>query len=377
MRIALIAPPWLPVPPPAYGGIEAVVDRLARGFRAAGHEVLLFTNGESTCPVPRAWILPRAASDRMGRSLEELQHVIAAYQAARDYDIVHDHTLAGPLLARSARRSPVVTTAHFPIRGQHHALYQALAGRVPIIAVSRSQLAPDVPVAGVIPHGLDLRDFPPGPGAGDYLLFLGRMDPDKGVEAAVLAARRLGVRLLVAAKMQQPWERAYYQDRVRPLLGGLIEYVGEPAADQRLALLQDARALVLPLRWAEPFGLVMVEALACGTPVVATAMGAAPEIVEHGVTGFLVEDDEALVGALDRVDEIDRAACRRAAVTRFSSERMVTAHLELYERLLTRQPLRIPIGTSARQTVRLPLDPALRTTVPLSVARSRGGRAWV
>ncbi len=362
MRIALIAPPWLPVPPPAYGGIEAVVDRLARGFDAAGHQVLLYATGDSTCPVPMDWTLPRAASERMGNSLEEIRHVIAAYRAADGFDIVHDHTLVGPMYARAADRPTVVTTAHFPITGEHHAFYRELAGRVSIIALSRSQLAPDVPVDGVIPHGLDLGEFPVGRGGGGYLLFLGRMDPSKGVEVAVQAARRIGARLVVAAKMRTPWERAYYEERVRPLLGDDIEFVGEPTAPERLALLQGARALVFPIRWAEPFGLVMVEALACGTPVVATAMGAAPEIVEDGVTGFLVDDQEALERALERVDELDRRSCRRAAEERFSADRMVAAHLALFERLLARGPIRIPVG------------PSPRAPIPVSAARSPVGR---
>ena len=365
MRIALIAPPWLPVPPPAYGGIEAVIDRLARGFDAAGHEVLLYTTGDSTCPVPRRWTLPRHASERAGRSLEELRHVIAAYGAVGAYDIVHDHTLVGPQYARALSRPPVVTTAHFPIGGEHHDLYRALAGRVPIIAVSWSQLVPDVPVSAVIPHGLELRDFPVGSGDGDYLLFLGRMDPSKGVEEAVRAARRIGARLLVAAKMHMPWERAYFEERVRPLLGADIEYLGEPTAPERLALLQGARALVFPIRWPEPFGLVMVEALACGTPVVVTAVGAAPEIIEDGITGFLADDEQGLDHALRRVGELDRGACRRAAEERFSAERMVAAHLAHFERLLARQPVRIPVA------------PGTRTQVPVSAARSPGDRPRV
>ena len=357
MRIAIIAPPWLPVPPPAYGGVEAVIDRLARGFHAAGHDVLLCTTGDSTCPVPRRWTLPQAVSERMGRTLEELRHVIGAYDAVQGCEIVHDHTLVGPMYARAMPGLPVVTTAHFPIAGEHHVLYRALAGRVPIIALSRGQLAPDVPVAAVIPHGLDLADFPVGAGDGGYLLFLGRMDPDKGVEAAIRAARRVGARLLVAAKMRMPWERAYYRERVRPLLGGTIEYVGEPTAGERLTLLQGAAALVFPIRWAEPFGLVMVEALACGTPVVATSLGAAPEIVEDGLTGFLVDGEDALDRALERVDELDRRACRHAAEWRFSAERMVAAHLALFERLLARQPARIPVRPRPRRP--LPVEPVV------------------
>ena len=358
MRIALIAPPWLPVPPPAYGGIEAVVDRLARGYQAAGHEVLLFTTGDSTCPVPRGWILPEAASEHMGRSLDESRHVVAAYAAAGSCDIVHDHTLIGPLFARLGAHPPVVTTAHFPMSGQHHALYQALKGRVPIVALSRSQLVADVPVAAVIHNGIRVADFPVGSGDGGYLLFLGRMDPGKGVAEAVRIARRLGARMIVAAKMRTPWERAYFEERVRPMLGGDVEFVGEPTAEERLGLLQGARALVFPIRWPEPFGLVMAEALACGTPVVARPVGAAPEVIDDGITGFLADDEDAMVHALDRIDELDRRMCRRAAEERFSDERMVARHLALYERLLARRPLAIPIVSRRAGRVVRVLGPA-------------------
>jgi len=347
MRIALIAPPWLPVPPPAYGGIEAVIDRLARGLVAEGHDVLLYTTGDATCPVPSRWTLERAASTRMGRSLEELRHVIGAYGAVASYDIVHDHTLIGPVYARAVRRPLVVTTAHFPIDGEHYALYRSIAGRVPIIALSRSQLVSDIPVAGIIHHGLDVSEFPIGAGDGGYLLFLGRMDPAKGVDRAVAIARAAGAPLLIAAKMHMPWEHQYYHDHIRPLLGHGIEYVGEPSFEERLILLQGARALLNPIQWPEPFGLVMIEALACGTPVLATREGSAPEIVDDGRTGFLRHDEHELVLAIRRIDELDRRACRTAVAARFSTSRMVREHVALYERLLTREPVRVAVSAGA------------------------------
>jgi len=151
MRIALIAPPWLPIPPPAYGGIEAVVDRLARGFATAGHDVLLYATGDATCPVPLKWTLKRSDSSRMGQSVAELRHVVGAYRAVAGYDVVHDHTLIGPAYARAMHGPLVVTTAHSPVQGDHGDIYRSLAGRVPIVAVSRSQVVPGVPIAGARP----------------------------------------------------------------------------------------------------------------------------------------------------------------------------------------------------------------------------------
>jgi glycosyltransferase involved in cell wall biosynthesis len=188
-----------------------------------------------------------------------------------------------------------------------------------------------VRIAAVIPHGLDLTGFRLGAGGG-YVAFLGRMHPGKGVSTAIRVARAAGLPLRIAAKMREPTERAYFQAEVEPLLGGDVEYVGEIAADEKSAFLGGATCLLNPLAWPEPFGLVMVEALASGTPVVATPCGAAPEIVDHGVTGFLAGSVVDLAAAVRRVGELDRGACRRAAEERFSAERMVRDHLALYGR---------------------------------------------
>jgi glycosyltransferase involved in cell wall biosynthesis len=333
MRIALVAPPWAPIPPQLYGGIEVVVDRLARGFAAAGHEVLLFATGDSTCPVPRKWVLERAEGQRIGFAVPELRHVMAAYDAVGGFDIVHDHTVVGPVYAQQTQGPPVVTTIHGELNAEMRDLYGHIARRVPVIAVSHAQRkpAPQLPIARVIHHGIDAADFPIGTGAGGYCLFLGRLSPDKGAGRAVQVAHKAGVPLIIAGKMREAWERDYFDAEVAPLLSDEIRYVGEVQHEQKLELLAGARALLFPIRWNEPFGLVMIEALACGTPVLAFPEGAAPEVVEDGRTGFLCHDEAQMVEALGHLDAIDRAACRAAVEGYFSTERMVREHLDLFE----------------------------------------------
>jgi glycosyltransferase involved in cell wall biosynthesis len=335
VRIGIVAPPWLPVPPPAYGGTEAVVDRLARGMHDAGHEVILFTTGDATCPVDRRWVFETAQAPRMGEAVAELRHLVHAYEALASCDVVHDHTVVGPAYAERLPALPVVTTNHGPFNRELLDVYRAVAHRVPIIAISHAQAAAarGLPLAGVIHHGIDVDRFPVGPGDGGYLLFLGRMTPDKGAEQAIAVARRAGIPLVVAAKMREPAEVRYFEGRVRPLLGPGVEFVGEVGGDDKLALLGGAVALLNPIQWEEPFGLVMIESLACGTPVLSTPRGAAPEILEHGVTGYLGTEDE-LVARAGQAAGLDRGACRAAVAARFSTEKMVGEHLELFARIL-------------------------------------------
>lgn len=342
MRIGIVAPPWVSVPPARYGGTESVVDRLARGFVTAGHDVLLWTTGDSTCPVPKGWVFERAQGDRMGFDAIELRHLIRGYEAVVGWgaDIVHDHTLIGPIYARRYPDLPVVTTNHGPFDEELTDLYRAVADDVPVIAISHDQAsrASGLGIAAVIHHGIDLADHPVGTGAGDergeYVCFLGRMAPEKGARRAALAAKAAGVRLVMAAKMQEPGEHAFYREQVRPLLDDDITYIGEVGPEVKVPLLCNAKALVNPIRWPEPFGLVMIEALACGTPVLAFREGSAPELIDDGVTGFLCDDVDELAERLTQLDRLDRHACRAAAEQRFSTERMVADHLVLFERVL-------------------------------------------
>lgn len=337
MRIGLIAPPWVPVPPTGYGGTEEVVDNLARGLAERGHQVRLFTVGESTCPVPRRWYYD-AAPKPMGAAVQEAAHVLAAYDALTDVDVIHDHTVLGPLLAaRAGHRRPIpcLCTHHGPFSAEMRLIFGEIARRVAVVAISNDQRsrAGGVPVAAVIHHGIDLRIYQPGPG-GRYLLFLGRMAPEKGVDIAVRVAHASGWPLTLAVKMREPAERDYFERTVRPLLGPDDQLVVEPQLEQKLWLLRHAAALLNPISWPEPFGLVMAEALASGTPVLALARGAAPEIVQHGRTGFLSRDEPGLVDAATRVSELDRTACRAAAVHHLSLQRMAADHEALYARML-------------------------------------------
>jgi glycosyltransferase involved in cell wall biosynthesis len=276
---------------------------------------------------------------RIGMAVPELRHVVHAYEVVADHDVVHDHTIMGPFYAERFPDLPVCTTIHGPFNDELTDLYRALTPRVPIVAISHAQhmAAPDVPIARVIHHGIDASDFPFGDGAGDdegeYLLFLGRMAADKGAHRAIQVARKVGMRLLLAAKMREPWEHAYFDEQVAPLLGTDAVYLGEVPHERKIELLANTRALLFPIRWNEPFGMVMLEAMACGTPVLSFREGAAPEVIMSGKTGFLCDDEEGMIEALGHLDQIRREDCRAAVEGYFSTERMVAEHVELFEEL--------------------------------------------
>ena len=335
MRIGLVAPPWISVPPTRYGGTEAVIDRLARGLVGEGHEVLLMATGDSTCPVEKRWAFETPPAT-MGSTLPELHHVQVAYEELAGCDVIHDHTLSGPVWAATVRhRPPVLATNHGEFNEPVRRLFRHLADRVAVSAISESQasFAPDLRIAGVVHHGLDLERFEMGRGDGGYVLFIGRCTPDKGLDRAIRIARAAGLPIVVVAKMREDDEIRYFEEKVQPLLGPGVEYLGEVHPDERDRLLRGAVALVNPIAWPEPFGLVMVESLACGTPVITSPLGAAPEIVDDGVTGFLCRDEDEGVAALRTIGSLDRGDCRAAVEQRFSAKRMVHDYLTLYASL--------------------------------------------
>jgi len=351
MRIGLIAAPWIPVPPFRYGGTERVVDSLARGFLAAGHEVWLAAASDSTCPAPLIPGMRPSEPAERGLTLSELSHVIRAYEGLGGVDVIHDHTLAGPLVARRRSPAPVVTTIHGPLNPASADLYRAMAADTAIIGISRDQTShvPDVPITRVIHHGMDVSAVPVGSGTGGYVCFVGRMCPDKGVVEAIHIARRAGIPLRIAAKMREREEVEYFHSVVEPLLGSDEDFLGEVGDTDKFRLMGEAMAFLNPIQWSEPFGLVMIESLSTGTPVVGTPIGSAPEIVDHGKTGYLGPADQLHI-FLPLAASLDRTLCRDRAVKLFSTERMVGKHLDLYAKLVAMGQLRgVPDGSRVGQ----------------------------
>ncbi len=336
MRIAILSPPWFPVPPTGYGGIEWIVSLLADGLVAQGHEVTLFASGDSRTKATLSAVYERAPSELIGRSVPELRHVLAVLERAGDFDVINDHT--GPLGAVLGElvETPVVHTVHGPLDGEPGQVYESIgrvAPSVGLISLSLNQRRPkpDLNWVANIPNALDLEHYPCHPHPGDYLLYLGRMNHEKGPHRAIAVAMELGLPLKLAGKVREAREREYFAEFVEPHLGDGIEYLGEVKHGAKVELLQNARATLFPIEWEEPFGLVMIESMACGTPVVATGHGAVPEVIEDGRSGVIVERWTQIPAALDRADSLDPLECRRYVEERFAPERMVGDYERAFE----------------------------------------------
>jgi glycosyltransferase involved in cell wall biosynthesis len=336
MRIAQIAPPWLRVPPTGYGGIELVVDVLARNLHARGHDVTLFAPLGSSSTATVVATMPPTGAARVGDGVAEAHHVRRAYAHARDFDAIHDHTNLGPVLGMCLRdRPPVVHTLHGPWTSDTRRFYALLDPSPHLVAISRTQRLANAAVtyAATIPNGIDLPTYPlwTGPRE-DYLVYIGRATAEKAPDLALELAHRVGLPLKLVVKRSNREEHAYWEQEIEPLLRDTDEVLPEIGHPEKVELLQHGRAFVFPIRWEEPFGLVMAEAMACGLPVLATPRGAAREVVNDGVTGFLRHDIDGLVRALDEVERIDPEACRARIAERFSADAMVSG----YERLFLR-----------------------------------------
>jgi glycosyltransferase involved in cell wall biosynthesis len=339
MRIAVLAPPWFAVPPSGYGGIEWIVWLLADGLTDRGHDVTLFASGDSRTKAKLAHVFEHAPSEQIGRSLPELRHVLACYERAGDFDVINDHTgMLGAVLG-GLSKTPVVHTVHGPLDGEPGEVYEgigAVAPGVGLISISMNQRRPKPELNWVanIPNALDLEHYPCKPHRGDYLLFLGRMNHEKGAHRAVAVAMEVGLPLKLAGKVREPKEQEYFAEFVEPHLGDQIEYLGEVNHGTKVELLQNARATLFPIEWEEPFGLVMIESMACGTPVIATRHGAVPEVIEDGVSGVIVDNFREIPDALERADAIEPLESRRYVEERFAPERMVADYESAFEALL-------------------------------------------
>lgn len=335
MRVLQVAPPWFSVPPRGYGGIEGVVAGLADGLVDAGHDVTLLASGGSRTKARLHTTYDAPPSSDLGDVVTELLHVVEA-DVLGSFDVVHDHTLIGATRMAARGDVPVVHTLHGPWSPRLRALARRLAPTMSLVAISRDQArrARGVQLAGVVHNGIDLDAHPLGLDRGDVLGFVGRANVEKGPEVAIEVARRTGLPLVMALKVNEAPEITYFDEVLRPLLRGLdVELVRNADHAQKVAIMGTCRAMLAPIQWPEPFGLVMAESGACGAPVVAFSRGAAPEIVVDGVTGFLVDRREGVDGlcaALDRVDGIDPATCRDHVERHFSRRAMVTGYESVY-----------------------------------------------
>jgi glycosyltransferase involved in cell wall biosynthesis len=336
LKIAVLSSVWFPVPPSGYGGIEWVVSLLADGLVEAGHDVTLFASGDSRTKAKLAYVYEQAPSQWIGRSHWELRHAFACYARADEFDVINDHTGMTGLVLSGLVDTPVVHTVHGPLVGEPGAMYEQAAALVPnlhLISLSMNQRRPkpDLPWLANCPNALDLSVYPCKPHKGEYLLFLGRLSPDKGCHRAIAVAMELELPLKIAGKKQEPKEQDYFEAFVEPHLGMHgIEYLGEVSHGMKVELLQDARATLFPIDWEEPFGLVMIESMACGTPVIATNRGAVPEVIEQGRSGIIVDTYREMAAALEAADTLDPLECRRYVEERFSPERMVDDYVRAY-----------------------------------------------
>jgi glycosyltransferase involved in cell wall biosynthesis len=342
MRIAIISPVWFRVPPDGYGGIEWVVSLLADSLVTAGHEVTLFASGDSRTKAELASVYDEAPSAQIGRSIPEMYHALACFERAGDFDVINDHSGLPAAAFGGLVDTPTLHTVHGPLDGPiAPKVYEQIARVSPnvgLISISMNQRKPkpDLPWIANCPNALDLSVYPAKLHKGDYLLFLGRMSCDKGAHRAIAIAKESGHPLKIAGKMQDPEEKEYFKELVEPHLGEGIEYLGEVNHGEKVELLQNARVTLFPIEWEEPFGLVPIESMACGTPVLATRFGAVPEVMAEGSGGIIVDDYREMPALIEKTAEIDPAVCRRYVEERFAPERMVADYVAAYEKALER-----------------------------------------
>ncbi len=340
MRIAQVAPLYEAVPPKFYGGTERVVSLLTEELVRRGHEVTLFASGDSVTSARLASVAERAlrldATSRDLLTADTIRQLDLVFGNARDFDVIHCHVdyLAYPFAGLVS--TPTLHTVHGRLDLPYLLPIYRQFKHAPLVSISDAQRSPlaDIGVtwAGTVHHGLAPERFAFAPEPGDYLAFLGRLSPEKQPDVAVEVAKQSGLRLRIAAKIDAA-DREYFDRVLAPLLDHpLIEFVGEISDEDKSAFLGGARALLFPIDWPEPFGLVMLEAMACGTPVIARPCGSVAEIVRSGVSGFLGDSVSDLVDAVRRLETFDRAGCRRDFERRFSVARMVDDYEALYRR---------------------------------------------
>ena len=349
MRIAQIAPIVERIPPKKYGGTERILYHLTEELVKRGHEVTLFASGDTKTSGRLVSVVPKPLREMQGEqdiygfNVHSLMNTGLAYAMQDQFDIIHDHNPHVGLPTANISRTPVVVTWHGPYDERMHKYFNLL--RKPhLVSISRSQarLAGGLEFAGTVYNGLAMEHYPFGEQARDYLLFVGRIDKEKGVHHAMDVAIRLGKKLIIAAKLddQVPVIKEYFDAEIAPRLKKyprLLRWIGEVDEQERNDLMKDALCLLHAVTWPEPFGLTMIEAMACGCPVVAFNLGSIPEVVQNGLTGFVVENVDGMIEAVKRIKTISRSTCRAYALGTFSATRMADGYEEVYNRILATQ----------------------------------------
>lgn len=341
MRIALIAPPFIPVPPVRYGGTELFVAQLAKGLKNLGFDVVVYACGESTIDAEVRWLYYNSEWPIDGEihgDLKDLNHTSWALRDCWDTaDVVHVNNTSGLAFARFGDGPKFVHTIHHPIDKRFDEYYSNFPS-VEYVTISRYQQARvSVPSVRTIHHGVDLADYPFQQQASEYLSFIGRIAPVKGVHNAIAVAKASGIPLKIAGEIQ-PLHRSYWETEIKPHVDGrFIEYIGEADLAAKVELLGNSRAFLFPIEWNEPFGLVLIEAMACGTPVLAFGHGSVPEIVKHGSTGHICASLEEMA-ARARDPSLDRSRIRAHVEQNFTVGRMVQDYCSLYTQTVSPEP---------------------------------------
>ncbi len=348
MRILQLAPPWFTVPPVRYGGTELVMAGLTDQLIDDGHQVTLLASGGSSTRAELRTVYESPPADQLGDAFVELPHVLAGYRDRHRYDVIHDHTVIGLGVGALLDGPPIVHTVHGAWTPELCRLYGSIADRVALVAISHDHAAhapSGLPLAGTVHNGIDVDRYPFEARSAGHLAWVGRAGADKGADLAVTVATRLGLPLRIAMKVNEPAEYRWWDEVMAPLLIDTDTVVVHNATHtQKLAVLRGAVALLVPIRWDEPFGLTMVEAGACGTPVAAFARGAVPEIVADGRTGWTVPpaDVDAMCEAVERIPSIDRAVCRSHVERHFAAARMARDYERIYASLVPTRTIGIP-----------------------------------
>lgn len=342
MHIAMVAPPYFSVPPSAYGGIETVVADLVDALVMRGHKVTLIGAARHGTRAQKFLsTTEEQPSERLGEVMPELVHgaKLAGMLEELDADVIHDHTMAGPLMARG-RLTPTVVTAHGPVTGDFGEYFTALGDTVHLVAISRAQrhMAPHLAWSATVHNAIRAETFPFAAIKDDYAMFLGRFHPDKAPHLAIDAARAAGLHIVLAGKCSEPIERAYFSREIEPRIGRDVTIFGVADAAAKRRLLAGAACMIFPICWEEPFGLVVIEAMVCGTPVVALRRGAVPELIRHGETGIIVDHPDELPRAISRARDLDPWLCRKHVEAGFTVEVMAEGYEAVYRKALTMAP---------------------------------------